>query len=63
MQYAVIRWDAETQQEIGIDSDGTTQSDLRQTELFATQEKARTVATQHGGKVITESRLFGDDEE
>ena len=62
MQYLVIKWDEATQREVGIDSDGTVQQKAEQAELFATHKKARKVADQHGGKVITESKMFGDDE-
>ena len=55
MQYLVIRWDAETQREIGVDSDGTVQQEVEQAELFATEAEARKVADRHGGKVITDS--------
>ncbi len=61
MQYLVTKWDDKTQREVGIDSDGTVQQNAEKAELFASHSQASTVADQHGGKVITESRMFGDD--
>ena len=63
MQYLVTKWDEQTQREVGIDSDGTVQQKAEQAELFVSHEEARKVADQHGGKVISESRMFGDDDD
>ncbi len=46
--------------DIGIDANGTEQTDLRQAELFG-RNAAEEVAARFGGKVVSESRVFGDD--
>lgn len=46
--------------DIGIDANGTEQADLRQAELFG-RRAAQEVAAKFGGKVVAESRVFGDD--
>ena len=63
MQYLVIKWDEATSREVGINADGTIEQDANETEQFATHEQAKAVADQHGGKVTTEERFFGSDDE
>ena len=50
-------WDG---RDLGINADGTMESDLNRAELFASAREADRVAGKFGGRALAEWRIFGD---
>ena len=58
MQYVVIKWNGK--QDVGINKDGSEETNLELAELFLEKE-ADDVAAKYGGNAFPESRIFGDE--